>query len=114
MAFLKCFNPRPCTRGDQGPRLLSSPRQLFQSTPLYEGRLCAVDCDDKDYQFQSTPLYEGRLPEASRTMTDRVFQSTPLYEGRLMFRSPVHSRVSVSIHAPVRGATYGVGVMVLR
>ena len=35
------FNPRPCVRGDPVAQLVAAAEELFQSTPLCEGRLAA-------------------------------------------------------------------------
>ncbi len=37
-SFLLCFNPRPCARGDMRQGQHSHPIDVFQSTPLREGR----------------------------------------------------------------------------
>ena len=55
----RCFNPRPCMRGDSEYCLWSTavPAQ-FQSTPLHEGRRHGDVHADRS-AFQSTPLHEG-------------------------------------------------------
>src|SRR5262249_2725961 len=57
--------------------------QMFQSTPLREGRHELHRQPDRRLWFQSTPLRAGRLPVALRGRVER----------------------DVSIHAPARGAT---------
>ena len=79
---MRCFNPRPCTRGDSESIETLVYYALFQSTPLYEGRLALLGADIPEVKFQSTPLYEGRPPSASTPSRPYLFQSTPLYEGR--------------------------------
>jgi len=78
--------------------------RMFQSTPLYEGRLEQVHLHGfgdgvsihapvrgatladayraAGLLFQSTPLYEGRPSVYVVGISSVVFQSTPLYEGR--------------------------------
>jgi len=63
---------------------------LFQSTPLYEGRLGFRNTLLSFSMFQSTPLYEGRRRRRERGSQCPQFQSTPLYEGR-----PAYSRLSL-------------------
>ncbi len=78
---------------------------LFQSTPLCEGRhllqkICLIIG-----MFQSTPLCEGRLPSSKYLHPWGQFQSTPLCEGRPTDPKAKLPRLTVSIHAPMRGAT---------
>ncbi len=60
-------------------------KEMFQSTPLREGRLFRGDEVLVLELFQSTPLREGRPYITPHTYAMIVFQSTPLREGR---RSP--------------------------
>ena len=67
--------------------------------------------------FQSTPLHEGRpRPSMPVTSSRWQFQSTPLHEGRLYHRNKRRHRLPVSIHAPARGATdfAGLGMVPLK
>ena len=59
--------------------------------------------------FQSTHLHEVRpLSNIDDALTCE-FQSTHLHEVRLVNVSYLYHRVTVSIHAPTRGATIGTG-----
>ena len=102
----------------------------FQFTPLREGRLSSFLSSVPHQLFQFTPLREGRpsIPRGTVTTTPS-FQFTPLREGRHGSRrtcenEPIHfnsrpsargdtspqeaaNTVSISIHAPPRGATCG-------
>ena len=100
---------------------------LFQFTPLREGRRTAKIRLSGTSTFQFTPLREGRHdPPKVLGASIEVFQFTPLREGRpeingnrghgIHFNSrpsargdglnsPLLSTVSISIHAPPRGAT---------
>jgi len=85
-----------------------SPRDainMFQSTPLREGRPVIVMVKRSVHQFQSTPLREGRL---SSTTTIKAFSAG--FNPRPCARGDhVHyygfCGDAVSIHAPARGAT---------
>jgi len=68
-------------RGATPPRLTFSPRTLFQSTPLREGRLiwdCPLMLRD---MFQSTPLREGRPHGYSNRAARRGFNPRPCERG---------------------------------
>jgi len=78
----KCFNPRPCARGDFITAVKAYSEGKFQSTPLREGRLWDKHKTAIVFMFQSTPLREGRRNKASRGGREMKFQSTPLREGR--------------------------------
>ena len=63
--------------------------------------------------FQFTPLREGRLLTDGNRGNPNVFQFTPLREGRRQAR--LHRRaVSISIHAPPRGATGVTGFLLAK
>jgi len=80
----RCFNPRPCARGDQRLEGCISSKARFQSTPLREGRLSSAISVSSSRMFQSTPLREGRHLRPNISAANNVFQSTPLREGRLI------------------------------
>ena len=99
------FNPRPCARGDFHRDNSQSFHQGFNPRPCARGDFVSHFYQFPSYSFQSTPLREGRPCRFSRSYRNLMFQSTPLREGRLYSfpgRPPV---LSVSIHAPARGAT---------
>ena len=98
------FNSRPSARGDGAGATATYQRDVFQFTPLREGRQAAEAVNEAYVTFQFTPLREGRRaagadgshsgnfnsrPSArgdSRVFRDEVgaiFQFTPLREGRL-------------------------------
>ena len=90
------------------------PCTKFQSTPLCEGRRDVWELYRRKPVFQSTPLCEGRH-EVSEVMGVEVeFQSTPLCEGRPATSFPSTWTLSVSIHAPVRGATQSLNGLATR
>ena len=120
------FNSRPSARGDVKIPLLHG-GELFQFTPLREGRPLRFSFPHATRVFQFTPLREGRHSAKIAIYCRDIFQFTPLREGRpwLLCRlllMPFHfnSRPSargdfsapsilqvrpISIHAPPRGAT---------
>ena len=76
------FNSRPCERGDVNAERIHT---------------LAV--------FQFTPLREGRRIRLLPTGAWSLFQFTPLREGRLRRKAHDIRDISISIHAPARGAT---------
>ena len=141
------FNSRPSARGDNmdsgwdftalisihaPPRGATSARiaiycrDIFQFTPLREGRLLRLGMNGDEFKFQFTPLREGRLPPLVRPCGITNFNSRPSARGdggiraprpgRLHFNSRPSARgdcadvrdgavTDISIHAPPRGAT---------
>ena len=101
--------------------------QVFQFTPLREGRPFVAFRQRFPCKFQFTPLREGRRSLTRRKAAVPLFQFTPLREGRRQrnhkvserfnfnsrpsargdaFPSPAGSpSAPISIHAPPRGAT---------
>ena len=55
--------------------------------------------------FQFTPLREGRLDQSHWDTRLTVFQFTPLREGRPRIFDTPDNAITISIHAPPRGAT---------
>ena len=55
--------------------------------------------------FQFTPLREGRQPPLTQRRKPSKFQFTPLREGRLGAMLKSMGIADISIHAPPRGAT---------
>ena len=60
--------------------------------------------------FQFTPLREGRPIPGRNSAAPIIFQFTPLREGRPPIRAMIVGTLSISIHAPPRGATAGLGL----
>ena len=131
-----CFNPRPCARGDNFPIAFNAVTILFQSTPLCEGRrLPGAACNYRQEvsihapvrgatraqhgnasditRFNPRPCARGDPSILSGLTYFTRFQSTPLCEGRPRAGSLITINQEVSIHAPVRGATYCVSLPVL-
>ena len=78
----------------------------FQFTPLREGRRSTSTGKRSTASlFQFTPLREGRLLVIIWVWAGRIFQFTPLREGRPLVLVLVLALLSISIHAPPRGAT---------
>ena len=84
------FNSRPSARGDQTTSGLRT-AEIFQFTPLREGRRLQVEQNSLNTLFQFTPLREGRLAMLGERADTR----------------------RISIHAPPRGATHGGGVLLV-
>ena len=81
--FTSDFNSRPCERGDYMPHLLGAGPGRFQFTPLREGRRAlSVGGSGLLRYFNSRPCERGDPP--------------PRWD---------KSHISISIHAPARGAT---------
>ena len=82
----------------------TSSASAFQFTPLREGRLDDVMNALKPILFQFTPLREGRHVSDEGVRVHFYFNSRPSARGD-MFRMKVSASISISIHAPPRGAT---------
>ncbi|SFL91195.1 hypothetical protein SAMN05421830_10920 [Desulfomicrobium norvegicum] len=99
---------------------------MFQSTPLREGRQSGAACPKSRVMFQSTPLREGRPRTRPSSTPSWCFNPRPCERGdhrHPQERAGIYSfnprpcergdedgalvagLVSVSIHAPARGAT---------
>ena len=80
-------------------------RKYFNSRPSARGDLLRYNQIATPDVFQFTPLREGRH---FRGMTEHcifAFQFTPLREGRRHQRAARNANQDISIHAPPRGAT---------
>ena len=121
------FNSRPSARGDffgiksnlnQAISIHAPPRgataikafslsdvDIFQFTPLREGRPRRRSRWKHLRQFQFTPLREGRLCGTSRVRAVIHFNSRPSARGDVRRRHARAQVLSISIHAPPRGAT---------
>ena len=151
------FNSRPSARGDNmdsgwdftalisihaPPRGATSARiaiycrDIFQFTPLREGRLLRLGMNGDEFKFQFTPIREGRLPPLVRPCGITNFNSRPSARGDGGIRAPRPGRLhfnsrpsargdrrvcvaacpcrGISIHAPPRGATDFAGTDFLR
>ena len=123
-----CFNPRPRAGGDDR---VAEEIVAFESVSIHapvRGATRRRGFSPRRFiQFQSTPPCGGRRHKAGQTSGKKVFQSTPPCGGRPWPFSPLRilSRFNprpraggdidhlprifyqgVSIHAPVRGATF--------
>ena len=77
----RCFNPRPCARGDNS----IAGQRRGQSVSIHapaRGATVPVSVSGDTHQFQSTPLREGRQRICIPIQHLFEFQSTPLREGR--------------------------------
>ena len=94
------FNSRPCVRGD---RRRNTPRRCsryFNSRPCVRGDRCHPQKSGPQL-FQFTPLCEGRHIVNKLVHADAEFQFTPLCEGRPAFLGQLSELHAISIHAPV-------------
>ena len=69
--------------------------------PLCEGRLIMWGTTSRSEVFQFTPLREGRQAQVVSVEIDVLFQFTPLCEGRHQYGYLYCRYVAISIHAPV-------------
>ena len=98
------FNSRPSARGDITADIAPDNNEVFQFTPLREGRLCGLSDNPQGTSisihapprgatkevmtmknveiFQFTPLREGRQKKLAENLKKVLFQFTPLREGR--------------------------------
>ena len=98
------FNPRSREGSDLDPLFFSGCFFQFQST-LPRGERPTVASDGaKDNIFQST------LPRGERRLRSARLSNSPHFnprsrEGSDLIHTPVHPELTISIHAPARGAT---------
>ena len=100
------FNSRPSARGDTKQQEKPIDGQIFQFTPLREGRRNVSTVSYPDVLFQFTPLREGRLQVAeARAKVRQNFNSRPSARGDGKRPNLRRTCALISIHAPPRGAT---------
>ena len=80
-------------------------KELFQFTPLREGRLPPRWKAFATVRFQFTPLREGRLSVVQRSAHILYFNSRPCERGDAGLEAIAKNLIAISIHAPARGAT---------
>ena len=85
---------KPCPRAN-----------VFQFTPLREGRLARQNVGDCIRVFQFTPLREGRHGRWALLPLHLHFNSRPSARGDRAMRGDSGTSDDISIHAPPRGAT---------
>ena len=79
---IRCFNSRPYTRDDVEKQLCLYLGNVFQFTPLHEGRLFRVTLYlSYGFRFNSRPYTRDDVIKPSKSGSV-VFQFTPLHEGR--------------------------------
>ena len=98
------FNSRPSARGDWNETHVGKTHPKFQFTPLREGRLTCPSQIPSSLIFQFTPLREGRRGLLALPSLSSYFNSRPSARGDQAKQCACTS-VSISIHAPPRGAT---------
>ena len=99
------FNSRPSARGDMAGVKFEAHYQVFQFTPLREGRRRGFLRQGlADGDFNSRPSARGDVWVRRSGSRAAVFQFTPLREGRQASLAG-QQIASISIHAPPRGAT---------
>ena len=106
MAIVSCFNPRARTGRDVASTSMLR-RVLIVSihAPVRGATSRRHDAAGRD-EFQSTRPYGARRARSCAcSRADQLFQSTRPYGARHVRQSDLGRCASVSIHAPVRGAT---------
>ena len=101
----KRFRSTPLREGRLEQQFHATSNVEFRSTPLREGRPGLFSTVFNQLGFRSTPLREGRRAGQITVLGKGGFRSTPLREGRRLRRHQQDVHLSVSIHAPARGAT---------
>ena len=106
LSLLFYFNSRPCGRGDHHRSPRSVPRAYFNSRPCGRGDSLLLTGLPQVEIFQFTPLREGRprLCRLSRLCSLSNFNSRPCGRGDTT-ASEMSRLSSISIHAPAGGAT---------
>ena len=62
-------------------------------------------------RFRSAPPHEGRRAGRLHNIDDALFRSAPPHEGRRLTDLGRDALEQVSIRAPARGATHGIGAL---
>ena len=99
------FNSRPSARGDLSGEDIHDSISLFQFTPLREGRLAGTFDYEKYQNFNSRPSARGDVRDGTVSGGGDYFNSRPSARGDWILHD-VRTRFPISIHAPPRGATY--------
>ena len=99
------FNSRPSARGDsRGVKCIVCSQQISIHAPPRGATGAGATATYQRDVFQFTPLREGRLQSVAEAKKSCYFNSRPSARG-----DPVPARagkhISISIHAPPRGAT---------
>ena len=124
----RSFNPRPCARGDNTAPRTSGANGVSIHAPVrgatktvreavrsiivsihapVRGATCPLSvCRMAVICFNPRPCARGDVAFAYSLGRTALFQSTPLCEGRPSTAEKAFTLVEVSIHAPVRGATF--------
>ena len=100
------FNSRPSARGDFSRACSFSKNQLFQFTPLREGRQFMGGKRGFAIIFQFTPLREGRRYDAEGREIERHISIHAPPRGATTAVDLARTPWEISIHAPPRGATF--------
>ena len=105
---LNCFNPRPRMGGDLGPpgALVRIPAVSIHA-PVWGATRAREREAELEEQFQSTPRYhhQGRRQREVRPNWKSSFNPRPRMGGDQLLIFATGSYQTVSIHAPVWGAT---------
>ncbi len=99
------FNSRPSARGDSIFQDGQEPAQRISIHAPPRGATSPSPTFSIAEIFQFTPLREGRPPTLGVNWWELIFQFTPLREGRRDIAMLHNARQIISIHAPPRGAT---------
>ena len=98
------FNSRPSARGDQQLVNVGFRIFYFNSRPSARGDVLTDGNRGNPNVFQFTPLREGRLPSCLQASSRPYFNSRPSARGDYIAGQEDMSD-AISIHAPPRGAT---------
>ena len=101
----KSFNPRAHTGRDFALKDAKYHRFGFQSTRPHGARLQSHKYSGANIVFQSTRPHGARLKTAVAAVIKQKFQSTRPHGARHLGGYSSDLNISVSIHAPTRGAT---------
>ena len=100
------FDPRPCARGDRAALASCHGASGFDPRPCARGDHTAhVDLDITISGFDPRPCARGDPDRYVRRRTCIRFDPRPCARGDIAYMFKTPAEVSVSIHAPARGAT---------
>ena len=99
------FNSRPCGRGDRRGKTRARLLNIFQFTPLREGRRALFSSSTAErYYFNSRPCGRGDNSRGRSRGRSSYFNSRPCGRGDAATKNVLADQ-NISIHAPAGGAT---------
>ncbi len=103
------FDPRPRTGGDLWIGMLAIMHEAVSIRAPARGATALAGEVVQRFEFRSAPPHGGRRSAGAWLLSLLLFRSAPPHGGRRVAGRRVYGQDGVSIRAPARGATFGVG-----